>query len=222
MDDPSKYVRFSLAPNDFQSMIFTNEGYEFIEPANSDKTIYEVHPKTQGSKNGFVCSTEERDSEKKEIEELFQQGQAFQNQPTNFARSSDRKYRTLRLAMSVTGEYTQFHGGTVAGALTAINATLTRVNGVFEKDLALHLIVQNYPNVIYTNPTTDPYSPSSQMNNWNLELQNTLTANVGNANYDIGHLFGASGGGGNAGCIGCICLDPGSSNPSTGQGKGSA
>ncbi len=222
LDDPSKYVRFSLAPNDFQSMIFTNEGYEFIEPANSDKTIYEVHPKTQGSKNGFVCSTEERDSEKKEIEELFQQGQAFQNQPTNFARSSDRKYRTLRLAMSVTGEYTQFHGGTVAGALTAINATLTRVNGVFEKDLALHLIVQNYPNVIYTNPTTDPYSPSSQMNNWNLELQNTLTVNVGNANYDIGHLFGASGGGGNAGCIGCICLDPGSSNPSTGQGKGSA
>jgi hypothetical protein len=23
--------------------------------------------------------------------------------------------------------------------------------------------------------------------------------------YDIGHMFGASGGGGNAGCIGCVC-----------------
>jgi hypothetical protein len=28
---------------------------------------------------------------------------------------------------------------------------------------------------------------------------------VGDSNFDIGHLFGASGGGGNAGCIGCVC-----------------
>jgi len=34
-----------------------------------------------------------------------------------------------------------------------------------------------------------------------------LTSVIGAANYDIGHLFGASGGGGNAGCIGCICVD---------------
>jgi hypothetical protein len=27
-------------------------------------------------------------------------------------------------------------------------------------------------------------------------------------NYDIGHLFGATGGGGNAGCIGCVCVSP--------------
>nr|WP_315025962.1 GEVED domain-containing protein [uncultured Chryseobacterium sp.] len=222
VDDPSKYLRFSLAPNDFQSMIFSKDGYEFIEPVNATKTIYGVHPKSSGGKEGFVCSTEEDHDHKHEIEKLYQQGQSFKNQPTDFAKSSDRKYRTLRLAMSVTGEYTQFHGGTVAGAVTAINATLTRVNGIFEKDFALHLNLQNYPNVIYTNPNTDPYSPSTQMNNWNLELQQTLTNNVGNANYDIGHLFGASGGGGNAGCIGCFCLDPGNPHPDTGNGKGSA
>lgn len=225
IDDPSKYLRFSLAPNDFQSMIINGEGYEFIEPANVDKTIYEVHPKTKGGKNGFVCSTSEKEPDKQEIEKLYKAGNSFANQPQNFAKSSDRKYRTLRLAMSVTGEYTQFHGGTVAGALTAINATLTRVNGVFEKDFALHLNLQNYPNVIYTNPNTDPYTAvptgGSAPNSWSTELQQTLTANVGNTNYDIGHLFGATGGGGMAGCIGCICLDPGSSNPSTGNGKGS-
>ena len=38
-------------------------------------------------------------------------------------------------------------------------------------------------------------------------MQATLTANIGEANYDIGHMFGASGGGGNAGCIGCVCVD---------------
>jgi hypothetical protein len=225
VDDPAKYLRFSLAPNDFQSMIMKEEGYEFIEPANAGKTIYRVHPKTGDGKAGFVCSTVEKESDKHEIEKLHREGQSFKNQPTDFARSSDRKYRTLRLAMSVTGEYTQFHGGTVAGALTAINATLTRVNGVFEKDFALHLNLQNYPNVIYTNPATDPYTavpPGGQApNSWSTELQQTLTANVGNANYDIGHLFGATGGGGMAGCIGCICLEPGNPHSATGNGKGS-
>lgn len=40
-----------------------------------------------------------------------------------------------------------------------------------------------------------------------------------NAAYDIGHMFGASGGGGNAGCIGCVCVDDTSST--TDQNKGS-
>ncbi|MDQ0592698.1 hypothetical protein QFZ37_001067 [Chryseobacterium ginsenosidimutans] len=220
VDDPSKYVRFSVASNDFQSMIVKDGVYEFIEPQNTDKTIYGVHPKTNKTQGGFLCSMNESALSKKQIDELYSKGKTFSNQPTNFAKSTDQKYRTMRLAMSVTGEYTQFHGGTIAGALAAINATMTRVNGVFEKDFALHLTVQDFPGVIYTNSATDPYSPASSGAGgaWNLELQNTLTANVGNANYDIGHLFGASGGGGNAGCIGCVCTNPTTAEP---EGKGS-
>ncbi|MDR6516639.1 GEVED domain-containing protein [Chryseobacterium camelliae] len=219
IDDPSKYLRFSLAPNDFQAMIIKDGRYEFIEPVDKDKTVYGVHPKTDKSKEGFLCSMNENALSKKEIAKLYQNGKSFANQTTDFAKSSDKKYRTMRLAMSVTGEYTQYFGGTVAGALTAINATLTRCNGVFEKDFALHLNLQNFPGVIYTDPNSDPYSPAAQMNNWNVQLQQTLTANVGNANYDIGHLFGASGGGGNAGCIGCVCIDPASST-ATQKGSG--
>jgi len=220
IDDPSKYLRFSVAPNDFQSMVIKDGVYEFIEPQNADKTIYGVHPKTNKAQGGFVCSMNENTLSKKQIDALYSRGKTFDKNPTNFAKSSDQKYRTMRLAMSVTGEYTQFFGGTVAGALTAINATMTRVNGVFEKDFALHLILQNFPGVIYTNASTDPYSAAAAGSGgaWNLELQNTLTANVGNANYDIGHLFGASGGGGNAGCIGCVCTDPTTAEP---EGKGS-
>ena len=40
-----------------------------------------------------------------------------------------------------------------------------------------------------------------------LTAQSTLTSVIGEANYDIGHMFGASGGGGNAGCIGCVCTN---------------
>ncbi|MCU7615453.1 M12 family metallo-peptidase [Chryseobacterium sp. GMJ5] len=228
IDDPTKYVRFSLAPNDFQSMIVRGGDYEFIEPTLADKTIYGVHAKSKptGGKS-FVCSTDETPAVKEQIAELLKKGSTFTNQPTDFAKSSDKKYRTMRLVMSVTGEYTTFHGGTVAGALAAINATMTRVNGVFEKDFALHLNVQNFPNVIYTNGATDPYSDpaigtapanANAAIGWNVQLQQTLSVNVGSANYDIGHLFGDTGGGGNAGCIGCVCIDP-TGTPATSLSK---
>lgn len=220
IDDPSKYVRFSVAPNDFQSMIIKDGVYQFIDAQNADKTVYGVHAKTDKTPGGFVCSMNESALSKKQMDALYAKGKTFDKNPTNFSKSSDQKFRTMRLAISVTGEYTQYFGGTVTGALTAINATMTRVNGVFEKDFALRLLVQNFPSIIYTNAATDPYSPAATGAGgaWNLELQGVLTANVGNANYDIGHLFGASGGGGNAGCIGCVCTDPTTAEP---EGKGS-
>ncbi len=218
IDDPEKYIRFSVAPNDFQSMIIKNGVYEFIEPQNKEKTVYGVHPKTNkttGTNGSWLCESTEPALSKKQIDQLSN-GSTFANNASDFSKSSDQKYRTMRLAMSVNGEYTAYHGGTVAGALTAINATLTRCNGIFENDFALHLILQDFPDVIYTNASTDPYGTS--LSGWNQQLQTTLTNNVGNDNYDIGHMFGASGGGGNAGCIGCVCINPTTSTP---LGKGS-
>lgn len=215
IDDPNKTIRFSTAPNDFQSMIIKNGVYEFIEPANTEKNVYVLFNKSKKSDKGFFCKTNESLEKRKEINNLVSAGNKKVNSLDYRIQSSDKKYRTLRLALSVTGEYTAYFGGTVSGALAAINATLTRANGVMEKDLAIHLNLINNTTIIYTNATTDPYSPSSSMDNWNTELMNTLRTVVGNANFDIGHLFGASGGGGNAGCIGCICsndttLDQGS------------
>lgn len=232
VDDPTQSIRFSVAPNDFQSMLFNNGNYEFVEPVDKSTGLYSVHPKTAKSGDkAFMCSTAESPSAVKQIEELMKKGKSFSNQIGNTNKSYDQKYRTMRLAMSVTGEYSQKFGGTVAGALAQINATMTRVNGVFEKDFALHLNLQNYPNVIYLDGTTDPYSDpavgtasanASNANGWNVQLQRTLSVNVGSANYDIGHLLGDSGGGGNAGCIGCVCIDPtGAAATSLSKQKGS-
>jgi len=234
IDDPTKTIRFSVSPKAFRSMIMKSGSYEFIDPQSGDKTVYGIHAKTMRSGDqSFACTTNESPAVVKQIEELYKNGKSFTNQANDFSKMSDKKYRTLRLAMSVTGEYTQYHGGTVADAMDAINATMSRVNGVFEKDFALHLNVQDFQSLIFTNPATDPYSASSQMNNWNAQLQNTLTSTpgVGNANYDIGHLFGATGGGGNAGCIGCVCINPtattlgkgsGYTSPANGQPEGDA
>lgn len=219
IDDPTKIIRFSISPTEFNSMIMKDGGYEFIDPQGNDKTVYGIHPKTIRTGNkSFLCTTKESPAAVKDIEKLSENGKTFTHQANDFSKMSDKKYRTMKLAMSVTGEYTAYHGGTLQGALAAINTTMTRVNGVFEKDFALHLNVQDYPAVIFLNAATDPYSPDSQMSDWNIQLQETLTSLVGDANYDIGHLFGAAGGGGNAGCIGCVCVDPTVTAP---EGKGS-
>jgi len=198
VDDPTKYIRFSVAPNDFQSMMISNGKYEFIEPANGDKSVYSIHGKTSKNGHAFACSTKESPESVAAMKKIMAAGVA--------AKSNDKKYHTLRLAISVTGEYTAYFGN-AANALAQVNATVTRVNAVFEQEFNLHLNVVNAPNLIFTTATLDPYSNASQMCKWNYELMNTLHGGaygVTDASFDIGHLFGRSGGGGNAGCIGCI------------------
>ncbi|WP_290842635.1 reprolysin-like metallopeptidase [Flavobacterium sp.] len=199
--DPTATIHFSLSPLGVQTMVRRADKTEFIEPLTKDASVYVIFESSDNrpGRLPLVCKTDDVAL----TEEL--------GRNSNVALSNNGVYKTMRLAMSTNGEYTTFYGGTVAGALAGINATMTRVNGVFETDLALHLnLVAGSSAVIYTNAATDPYTAYNTGNgidDWNAQLQTALTANVGEANYDIGHLFGANGGGGNAGCIGCVCND---------------
>lgn len=197
IDDRTAYLRFSISSKGIQTMILrADKQSEFIEPYTLDRTVYAVY-NARTRKEGelaFECQTD--DTEAITSETLTNRD----------ALSNTQVYKTFKLALSCTGEYTSYHGGTVANALAAMNATMTRVNGVLERDFALHLnIIANNTAVIYTNATSDPYSNATSMGNWNAELMNNLHNTLGDAAFDIGHLFGASGGGGNAGCIGCVC-----------------
>jgi hypothetical protein len=201
--DKSATLKLSISPQGIQTVVFrTDRENEFIEPYSADHTIYTVFKK-QPRTLPWKCSTPEQ-----------KLATDIGNQLPNVAARSTGDAKTLRLAQSVTAEYSNYFGATSASqvglVLAAINATLTRCNGVYEKDLAIHLnLITASTNVIYYNSSTDPYSPASTGAGgaWNSQLQSTLTSVIGAANYDIGHLFGASGGGGNAGCIGCICVD---------------
>lgn len=203
--DRSATLKLSISPQGIQTMVFrTEKANEFIEAYSKDHTVYAVF-RSQRAKGDlpWTCSTPEQ---------RLAAGIDAQVTNINVAGRSGGNLKTMRLAQSVTAEYSNYFGATssaqVSLVLAAVNATLTRCNGVYEKDLALHLnLVANTTSVFYYNPSTDPYSPASQMSQWNSQLQSTLTSVIGEANYDIGHLFGASGGGGNAGCIGCVCVN---------------
>ncbi|RAK65999.1 reprolysin-like metallopeptidase [Hymenobacter edaphi] len=103
--------------------------------------------------------------------------------------------RTYRLAVAATGEYTTFHGGTVALAQAAIVTTVNRVVGVYEKELAVRLqLVGTNSQIIYTNTGSDPYTngnPNAMIG----EAQSNITTVIGTNNFDIGHVFGTNSGG---------------------------
>lgn len=163
VNDPTALLNLSFSPQGIQTMVFrADNGSEFIEPFTKDRSVYVVFDSKTRTKSSlpFVCSTED-----------VAMADGLRQGINNQVQSNDQVYRTMRLALSCTGEYGTYHGG-AAGALAAMNATMTRCNGVFERDLAVKLIIiANNNLVVYTNANTDPYSPSSAMNNWNAEVQ---------------------------------------------------
>ncbi len=199
LENPTTVIYFSVSPLGLSSMeIMADNSAVFIEPYTKDASTYVVFRKSdkKDNFNKFECAT---------VDDLRTK---FENDPTARPNADDGLLRTFRLALSCTGEYTVYFGGTKGQALAAMNNTMTRVNGVFEKDFSVRMVlIANNDAIIYTNAATDPYSNASSMSQWNNQLQSTLTSVIGEANYDIGHLFGASGGGGNAGCIGCVCVN---------------
>ncbi|MBF4517191.1 proprotein convertase P-domain-containing protein [Flavobacterium sp. ANB] len=219
LDDKSAKIHFSVSPIGTQTMVLrADKPSEFIEQNPDDKTEYVLFTSKSSlnSTSKLVCNLKDEAANK-----------SLTNK-TGKTSANNKIFKTLRLALSCTGEYATYFGGTKAGALAGMNATMTRVNGVLNKDVAVQLIlIANTDAVIYTNSTTDPYSNASKGTTtdtdgndfWSKEVQSTLTSVIGEANYDIGHLFGASGGGGNAACIGCVCNSP---TPSDVIGKGSA
>lgn len=119
------------------------------------------------------------------------------------ARRTGDTLTTYRLAVAAAGEYTQFHGGTVEDGLSAINDLVTRMNEIYETEMAVSFqLVAGNEQIIFTDPDADPYANDSDGGDLNVN-QTTLDATIGNDNYDIGHLVG-TGGGGIAG-LGVVC-----------------
>ncbi|WP_298395287.1 reprolysin-like metallopeptidase [Flavobacterium sp.] len=217
-------LKLSISPQGIQTMVFrADKPSEFIEAYSQDHVTYAVF-KSQRQKGGlpWTCATEEH----KLVDDLNHRVAT-----NTTALSNAGELKTMRLAQSCNAEYSNYFGATNASqvglVLAAFNATLTRCNGIYEKDLALHLnLVASSTNVIYYNPATDPYTG---MANWNTQLQQALNTTLtgtgtslaaNNAAYDIGHMFGSTGGGGNAGCIGCVCVNGIAAGTGATKGRG--
>ena len=117
--------------------------------------------------------------------------------------------RTYRLAVACTHQYakavTKVVRPTKEQVLAFIVTTVNRVNGVYEKELSIRLVlVANNTNVIFISLTTDPFTGNDDAGVLIGESQQNIDTEIGDANYDIGHTF-STGGGGLAG-LGVVCI----------------
>lgn len=180
-------IRIDLNDHELHVMVLGGEADYFLDPWNKD------HPEILQAYSRNELSIQDRvHFQELEPIEVLEKGV---NPSVPGIMVSGSQLRTYRIAVAATGEYTQFHGGTVSLALAAMVTTMNRVNGVFEREVAVRLVMVNSTSqLIYSNPATDPYSngdPSTMIN----ENQTNLTNTIGNGAYDIGHVFGTNSGG---------------------------
>ncbi len=183
IDNPSALIRFSVSPEKgLSSMVLSDKKTVFIESYSADLNNYIVFTNTQEDvyNETFVCETEYVRSEFNITDEEFN---ALRN-------ANDGILRTYRLALACTVEYSQFHGGTLEGVMAAMNTTMTRVNGIFERDLGLTMVMVPNTSIIFLGPDvdSDPYTNSNGVVMLG-QNQTTCDNNIGSANYDIGHVF---------------------------------
>lgn len=203
IDEPNSTIRFSVSPLGFDAMILSSVRKTiYINAINSGKRSYIVFDRNNLSvkKDGFDCLLET-------VTSSDIQGKIISTEKN----ADDGKLRTYRLALCTTGEYATAAlngaGGTDAQKkaiiLAILNNNLTRANGIYERDFGVHMnFVTNETDIIYLNAATDPWGAKS---GWNTKTQQTCDNQIGNANYDIGHLITKAANDGNAGCIGCVC-----------------
>ncbi len=203
----SIWGKFEISPKGVHAMIFQpGKSTVFVDPlfAHENATYIVYTKKDFYTDKVMDC----------QVEASLTKG------PSNFGNLkndyNDCQLHTYRLALAATGEYTVFQGGTAADAFDAMVTTMNRVNGVYERDFAVTMVmVANTDQLIYTDPNTDPYtngSPGQMIS----ENQSNVDGVIGSANYDIGHVFGTNSGG--LAGLGVTCFNGSKARGVTGSG----
>lgn len=201
IDDPRASARFTVSDYTGVHIMITGKNPAmYIDPYTTNNEYYIAYSldNLERKDNDFQCLVDES------MAKSASEGTIIPMEPDN---ANDGKLRTFRLALACTGEYAIFHlnrqgvpssatdAEKKAAVLSAMNDAMARINEIFNRDVAIHMnIVPNNEEVIFLDPNTDPYTN----NNGNIMLnqnQTTCDQKIGNANYDIGHVFSTGGGG---------------------------
>lgn len=200
----SNTIRFSVTPTDGVNIMYFDAGeVSYMDTYTKDKGTYVVYKRKDLKANPeqFNCGfVEENNDVIPGVGEV----------DSKFPLVQDGKWRTYRLALACTTQYSTFHvnragmsQGTVeqkkTAVLAAMAASMTRVNGVYEKTMSLTMVlVPNNDQVIFLTSADYPASggytnnDGAAMLDQNLRICNEI---IGSANYDIGHVFSTGGGG---------------------------
>lgn len=191
--DGTSSIRFSTTIFGLHVIALTGKsGTYYIDTFTKNLENYIVYGRSNiSSNNAFSCLVKEDELAPRLLE-------------TTAVLANDGKFRQYRLAMACTIEYASFHinaaglgAGTLAqkkaAVLAAMNVTMTRVNGLYERDMSLRMnLVANNDLVIFVDSDNFTNDNASSLIN---ESQAEIDAAIGLSNYDIGHTVSTGGGG---------------------------
>ena len=211
LDDASASVRLDLSPQGFHAQVLTAAGQSFyIDPVSRTDTrhylgFYRNDMDRAAANSALVCNFEPTAADLKATASRLATQTATGG--ATMALSSGPQLRTYRLALACTPEYALTKGNTVASVMAGEVATVNRVVGVYEKELAVRLVlVPNNDQLIFLSGIGPQPSPAYSNTNGSAMLgqnQSNVDRIVGSANYDIGHVVSTGGGG--VAFLGVVC-----------------
>ncbi len=185
------FIRFDWTARGFHAAFTSPGGKVFIDPYCFDNVLHYVSYYT----SDYPAPTEPFDCHitKEQINSGLQQ------EGNEEEKAGDCVFRSYRLAVATTGEYSNFHGADdpseSALVLSAVVTAVNRVNQVYEKDVTIRMIlIANTDDVFYYVPGTDPFT-NNDGGTMLGENQANMDLVIGTANYDMGHVFSTGGGG---------------------------
>ncbi|MEM6327042.1 MAG: zinc-dependent metalloprotease [Bacteroidota bacterium] len=217
-DDPRTTVRLSATPLGLSAWIQGPDGLAIIDPVGGESFHMAYQRRDAVAPAGWaaarrqerVLSDPEADSHEAHgrgahVHGAHSHGAHDHGPSIATSRRADNGaiLRTYELAVATTGEYAQFHGGTVESTMEAIVVAMARVNGLYERDFSIRMVlIPEMEKIIFTDPVMDPFSdgnPGALIS----QVQTVIDDSIGTNGYDIGHVF-STGGGGLAG-FGVVC-----------------
>lgn len=221
VSDQTVTGRLDTGPKGFHAYLRSSDGDIYIDPvsAASVQEYYSYYKRDYVSTTPIEFSCGVKSSPENESPVA-----AFKT----LARSTG-SIKTYRVAVAGTGEYSQtvknISSTTAeeikADALAEMNTAISRVNEIYERDLAIRFIlVGNNDQIIFTDGASDPYTDPANGSLLLDENQATLDGVLGSSAYDVGHVLSTEGGG--LAVLGVACLadfkargESGSSKPNT-------
>ena len=214
LDDAAATVRLDLSPQGFHAQVLTDDGNSFfIDPATATDarrclSFYRRDmDRAAAGAASFSCGFKPSLADKQASAQ--RRAAAARNSAATAARKDKLPLRTYRLALANTPEYALTKGNTVAGVLAGEVATVNRVVGVYERELAVRLVLVRHNDRLIFLSSTGP-QPPTPYDNFDggamlAENQANIDQLIGPNHYDIGHVV-STGGGGIAG-LGVVCND---------------
>lgn len=197
LDHKGKTGRFDYSPAGFHGTFDTPFGEIFIDPFEAaGRDVYVVYftrdvEIDEAALQRMACGLEDPTDENPGLDEI-----RTTPLPNGHARGGSEflEFHTYRLALTATGEYSQFHGNSIPNVLASLVTAVNRMNQTYENEAAINFVlIDDNDKLIWLDKDTDPFINGDEgipLAGENPNAVNNI-AGIPPSAYDIGHIFTA-------------------------------